>query len=78
MGYSVYAIAKNKKLRDKMFKFLEENFVNLAKHFEAGIDQTGIRLAKGSSGPMGISYANDENAVGFDYSSWTFVFQKMG
>lgn len=30
MGYSVYAIAKNKKLQNKMFEFLVANFQNQA------------------------------------------------
>jgi hypothetical protein len=77
MGYSVYANAKSKELRDKMYDFLEKNFKNYCEVMLDDINITGIRLAKGIGRLYGISYASGKYPVGFDYQSGTFGMEKF-
>lgn len=79
MGYSVYIETKNKKLQDKMYLFLNDNMKNYAEDILGGINQTGIRIAKGKNSVTGLSYANknQQYIIGFDYSSWAFSMEKF-
>ena len=71
MGYSIFIIAKDKHLQDKMFSFLDANLLSFNKLYR-GSDDAHFGLRYGVKGDNGISYTGgtkNPRIIGFDYNS---------
>lgn len=80
MGYSMSVQAPTPELQDKMYNFLEDNWEYFHKHDGSVLGpNTALSVHKGRGGMGGISYAPDDvpNLVGFDYSSWISIEERI-
>jgi hypothetical protein len=65
MGYSIYVVMPTEDKMNEAYDLLMSKYRRMQK-------QTALRIAKGTDGRAGLSYADDQHhyAVGFDYASW--------
>lgn len=71
MGYSVAIRCRTKKLRDEMFRFMDEHFDHPCTIMPE-IDQSAIRPNEKDKQNVSrkLEYDQGKIALGFDYSSW--------
>lgn len=66
MGYSIYAIFKDKKSAKQMADFMHANF-RYPHDFMPGIPDDKSFVLSSTTEERGLSYCHHENAIGFDY-----------
>ena len=83
MGYSVFIIAKDKHLQNKMFSFLDEHFIGF-NQFYSGQKHSYVGLRCGVKQTNGISYPGpikNPLMIGFDFNASggerTYMFEVL-